>query len=114
MKQNTHGGKRENAGRKKEGNIQYQRRIHPDYVKYMDKLLNELKNDTIGWIKIESEKDLPKEIRRTQYHVFKHSNQYRNIINNFSKADVKSLWEQGEITHYQPITKPDTSHIKQL
>jgi hypothetical protein len=59
-----------------------------------------------GWIKIESEADFPKETRNTQYHVFKFSNQYKHIINNFSESEVKYLWEQEEITHYQPITKP--------
>lgn len=60
-----------------------------------------------GWIKIESEDDLPKETMCTQYHVFKFSNQYKNIIKSFSKIEVKEMWEQEEITHYQPIQKPN-------
>ena len=44
MKQETRGGKRENAGAKCKGNIQYQRRINPLLVEQMDEYLKQLKN----------------------------------------------------------------------
>ena len=40
----TRGGKRENSGREKLGNVQYQRRIKPELVQMMDEYLNKLKN----------------------------------------------------------------------
>ena len=44
MKQETRGGKRENSGREKLGNVQYQRRIKPEFVPLMDEYLNKLKS----------------------------------------------------------------------
>lgn len=43
MKQETRGGRRENSGAKPKGNVQYQRRIKPEFVPLMDAYLNKLK-----------------------------------------------------------------------
>lgn len=43
MKQENRGGKRANAGAKPKGNVQYQRRIKPEFVPLMDKYLKTLK-----------------------------------------------------------------------
>lgn len=37
------GGKRENAGRKKLGNVSYRRMVKPEYVKLLDEYLKKLK-----------------------------------------------------------------------
>lgn len=59
-----------------------------------------------AWIKIESESDLPNDNGLTDYHVFNFTNQYKHIRTTYKKREVKELWEQEEITHYQPIEKP--------
>lgn len=59
-----------------------------------------------GWIKIESEADLPKDNGLIDYHVFKLTNQYKHIRATYKNIEVSKLWEQDEITHYQPIEKP--------
>ena len=46
MKQ-QHGGKRDNAGRPKLGNVLYQRRINPVLTEVMDRFLNECKNEKL-------------------------------------------------------------------
>ena len=38
------GGKRENAGAKPKGNVQYKRNIKPEYVQLMDQYLKTLKS----------------------------------------------------------------------
>lgn len=57
-----------------------------------------------GWIKIESEADLPKE--EGSYFIF-----YKNIITQSSFLFEEQTWQEAlkrkEITHYQPITKPN-------
>lgn len=41
------GGKRENAGRKSKGNVQYQRRIPAEFIPKMDVFLEKLKTAII-------------------------------------------------------------------
>jgi len=55
-----------------------------------------------GWIKIESEEDLPK-----------NSGHYLIMVNNEVKIDLWvnyqnkfELWNKNSVTHYQPIEKP--------
>lgn len=43
MKQETRGGKRTNSGAKPKGNVQYQRRIKPEFVILMDAYLKIIK-----------------------------------------------------------------------
>ena len=47
MKKETRGGSRENSGREKLGNVQYQRRIKPRFVPLMDLYLKELKQKPV-------------------------------------------------------------------
>lgn len=59
--------------------------------------------DNNGWIKIESEDDLPKDI----YGLYNLTHIERD---NFLYAEtyyiLYSFWRSGTVTHYQPIEKP--------
>ena len=59
-----------------------------------------------GWIKIESELDLPKE--EGQYYTISKSNQTNILSDYFFREEYKSdkNWWIKNITHYQPIIKP--------
>lgn len=46
-KKETRGGSGRNQGRKTQGNIQYQRRIKPEFVPLMDAYLNKLKENPV-------------------------------------------------------------------
>lgn len=56
-----------------------------------------------GWIKIESENDLPKE--EGNYMIF-HNQDNMQTSETFSKNIVHKLFEYNSITHYKPIQKP--------
>lgn len=56
-----------------------------------------------GWIKIESENDLPKE--EGNYMIF-HNQDNMQTSETFSKNIVHKLFKYNSITHYQPIEKP--------
>lgn len=76
---------------------------HTDFT-MRPKSLQGIENNN-GWIKIESETDLPKESIRC-YFVFEN----RILEGNFSGVIFK--WATGfsgwkNVTHYQPITKPN-------
>ena len=63
------------------------------------------------WIRIESENDLPKE-GYGLYHIITKTDIYTNIpknqnIDEFWGNDInKSSWWLQNVTHYQPISKP--------
>lgn len=63
---------------------------------YRPKSLQGLETNN-GWIKIESEDDLPK-IQATYHVILKNGNQYMRTF-----ADKSSFFD---VTHYQPIEKP--------
>lgn len=79
--------------------------FNTDITAWRPKSLQGIENNN-GWIKIESEADLPKDNGITDYHVFMFTNQYKYIRRTYKKNQVKELWEQEEITHYQRIEKP--------
>ena len=60
-----------------------------------------------GWIKIESEADLPKE--NGAYYVVRNDDFHKNDIQTFIYDNCdsfsKSIWKSC-VTHYQPIQKP--------
>lgn len=59
-----------------------------------------------GWIKIESEEDLPKE-NGTYFTKTRHDDRIRIEIiacENLDKSDLE--WYKNHYTHYQPIEKP--------
>src|SRR5690606_6436052 len=64
-----------------------------------------------GWIKIESEADLPKSEKLGDAKLcFIKSDEYNEIgVGNFSFGTFKTLYgnDYSNITHYQPITKPE-------
>lgn len=75
------------------------------YPKFI-KLFEGGEGEKDGWIKIESESDLPKE--KALYFI---ANSNPDIIfyssNMITDLDnLKEMWEDGDITHYQPIQKP--------
>lgn len=93
-------------GRKKLNHVQYKRNIHPDFVDSMDKHLNKLKQANNGWIKIESEDDLPKTDKTIDFWFMTNSGSI--IINNWnSKFKHKAYGYLRVYSHYQPIIKPD-------
>ena len=55
-----------------------------------------------GWIRIESESDLPTD-KTTQYSASKEKKVFQSTIN---CGTVKHWFNIGKITHYQPIEKP--------
>ncbi len=69
--------------------------------KVLPRVLDGIENNR-GWIKIESEDDLPKE-----------SGEYFTIYENDKDCFVNSFYDNSwnfnlyKITHYQPITKPE-------
>lgn len=62
----------------------------------------ELSKDNNGWIKIESENDLPKE-GMTNYLVCIDN---EPSIHPYNLKQLLMLFEDRMITHYQPIIKP--------
>ena len=74
-------------------------------VFFRPKSLQGIENNK-GWIRIESKDDLPKE--KALYFI---ANSNPDIIfyssNMIADLDnLKEMWEDGDITHYQPIEKP--------
>jgi len=55
-----------------------------------------------GWVKIESEADLPKDWEKI-YYVFANG---EVKTYNWNPGQVQAGWNYDEITHYQPIQKP--------
>lgn len=85
-------------------NIELQQHYTDEWL-YRPKSLQGIE-DNNGWIKIENEEDLPKE--KALYFI---ANSNPDIIfyssNMISDLDnLKEMWEDGDITHYQPIEKP--------
>ena len=88
-----------------------------DYVFYNDypKELWDLKNNKIrpkslqgietnnGWIKIESEEDLPNYNDENFYNVHDIDNNETCYAKTFDELEF--MWKKGIITHYQPIEK---------
>jgi len=80
--------------------------FHTESVFYVDdtlrpKSLQGIENNN-GWVKIESEADLPID-KSTQYSTCKEDKVFQSTIN---CGTVKHWFNIGKITHYQPITKP--------
>ena len=68
--------------------------------------------DGDGWIRIESEEDLPKNTRFQEFHVYAHDGVFIDNEN----IGIDSWWSNDEdkktdwlssYTHYQPIQKPE-------
>lgn len=74
-------------------------------IRYRPKSLQGIENNN-GWIKIESENDLPKE--HGFYDACYYNEKHKNDIPMFyacSLPDLSNYYEDGIITHYQPIDK---------
>lgn len=63
-----------------------------------------LKNN--GWVKIESEEDLPKEVIECRTCFYNGKNYIEGVIKKRSPQELSRLKYINEITHYQPIEKP--------
>lgn len=57
-----------------------------------------------GWIRIESEEDLPKE-RGAFWTFFEGERVTMNTFNTFD--DIEFTFDNEKVTHYQPIVKPE-------
>ncbi len=83
--------------------------FHDSYIgeighnKVRPKSLKGIENNK-GWIKIESENDLPKE--EGNYLPF-HKMEYPQSTETYSKNVIHKLFEMKVISHYQPIQKPE-------
>ena len=64
--------------------------------------------DNNGWIKIESEDDLPKEVIECRTCFYNGKNYIEGIVKKRSPQELSRLKYINEITHYQPIEKPKT------
>lgn len=73
-----------------------------EYI-FRPKSLQGIENNN-GWVKIESEDDLPKE-DNVGYMVCKNTDMLFNT--SITKSTVIYLYNTGKITHYQPIVKPE-------
>jgi hypothetical protein len=60
--------------------------------------------DNLGWIKIESENDLPKE-RGSFWTFIEGKEVVMNTFNTFD--DMEFTFDNGHITHYKPLIKPN-------
>lgn len=58
-----------------------------------------------GWIKIESEEDLPKEVIECRTCFYNGKNYIEGVIKKRSPQELSRLKYINEITHYQPIEK---------
>lgn len=58
-----------------------------------------------GWIKVESEDDLPKEIYNSIYWVASQNGWIENTI--YSSTSIEQKYKNGTCTHYKPIEKPE-------
>lgn len=82
------------------------------YFRKMKKSSKEvLQVENNGWIKIESEKDLPtnsinKRKLNIRYHAF-NSKKEKIEWNPLTLTGLYSEYQQGNISHYQPIQKPE-------
>lgn len=72
---------------------------YPDFIKLFDD--GDVEND--GWINIESEKDLPKD--EDEFWVFE-NNEVTKTKRKIG-IDNNDYWWLNNITHYQPIVKPE-------
>ncbi len=61
-----------------------------------------MNKDNNGWIKIESEADLPKE--ESIYYVI--DSETKEIVERFYSPNEKNDYFKTYSTHYQPIVKP--------
>lgn len=61
--------------------------------------------DNNGWIKIESEEDLPKEVIECRNCFYNGKNYIEGVIKKRSPQELSRLKYINEITHYQPIEK---------
>lgn len=75
-------------------------------LEYRPKLLKGIENNN-GWIKIESEDDLPKEIIECRTCFYDGRNYVEGVIKKRSPEELSRLKYINEITHYQPIIKPE-------
>lgn len=73
-----------------------------DIVRFRPKSLEGVE-DNNGWIKIEDEKDLPKEDFLFKYHVCNNNTVFTTPL---SFKYVERRWLKGQITHFQPVRKP--------
>lgn len=59
-----------------------------------------------GWIKIDKEDDLPKEVIECRTCFYNGKNYIEGVIKKRSPQELSRLKYINEITHYQPIEKP--------
>lgn len=69
-----------------------------------EKIWEFVEDDNNGWIRVESESDLPNK-DKTMYHVSKNEKVFNSPVNH---GTVLKWWYSNKITHYQPIVKPNT------
>ena len=84
----------------------------PIYQCFIDEAKEALEKEKNKWIKIECEKDLPKNPKFQEFHVYAHDGVFINNEN----IGIDSWWGYDEdkkndwlsnYTHYQPIQKPE-------
>jgi len=83
--------------------IHTKRAEQPGNYYWRPKSLQGIENNN-GWIKIESEADLPKE--EIDCHFIKDNLMYQGLWDNLLKGFYNGL-QKINATHYQPITKPN-------
>lgn len=104
----------DNNGYTSIGYSEYQSKLHVDLKKSKlfdvdantrPKLLQGIETNN-GWIKIESEDDLPKEVIECRTCFYNGENYIEGIVKKRSPQELSRLKYINEITHYQPIEKP--------
>lgn len=78
---------------------------HNELYLLRPKSLQGIENNN-GWIKIESEEDLPKEVIECRTCFYNGKNYIEGIVKKRSPQELSRLKYINEITHYQQIEKP--------
>lgn len=74
-------------------------------IQIRPKSLQGIENNN-GWIKIECEEDLPKEVIECRTCFYNGKNYIEGVIKKRSPQELSRLKYINEITHYKPIEKP--------
>lgn len=78
-----------------------------DFIKFRPKSLKGIENNN-GWIKIESEKDLPTDDTMYRSGFFKKDGEFYQDNNLFNLKTTLQALTQNHYTHYQLINKPES------
>lgn len=77
-----------------------------DFIKFRPKSLKGIENNN-GWIKIESEEDLPREDIMYRSGFFKEDGEFYQFSNICNLKTTLEALTQNYYTHYQPAPKPN-------